>query len=326
MQEKKEDVIVCKEETDTRNRMVQAGLFPNCNGSCDFCLREERLFYDKPRILQSLEMVGKNIQYLDFTKEFTCGVSLLGGEVYFMTDPDYQEAFMKLIDIIIEHVLKKSPNPHVKYSTVTNGNYDPTFLYKVIDKIVAEVGIQAVDLNFSYDMKYRFKNEEQRLRVLKNINDFHKRYDYRVGVQMILTQYVIDMWKRGEFEVNKFIEENIPGNNLCFLYPHPVKTGLVLPDFNFKRSDLLEFVRYLKKENEFVYASFVESTKNSAVFKYTLMRDRTKITDYTQRPELSDGKDVINTKCGHSVLYKCYSDCDNCMLCDLMMIDGGEHI
>lgn len=311
---------------DTKNNMLQFGVMPNCNGSCDFCLREERKFYTKERILESLTMVGKNIEYLDFTKNFTCGVSLLGGEIFFMEDEDYQNALLHLIDIIIEHVLKKSPNPNVKFSTVTNGNYDPTFFYKCIDKIVDAVGIKAVDVNFSYDMKYRFKSEDQRLRVLKNINDFHNKYDYKVGVQMILTQYVIDMWKRGEFDVNKFIEENIPGNNLCFLYPHPVKTGIILPDFQFKRADLLEFVRYLKEVNEQVYASFVQSTKNSAVFKWTGMRDRSRPKDFTQEPTLSDGKDIINPKCGHSVLYQCYSDCDDCMLCDLMTLDGGEYI
>ena len=62
---------------------------------------------------------------------------------------------MELIDVIIEYVLKVSPNPHCKYSTVTNGIYDPAFLYRVIDRIVSEVGIEKVDVNFSYDLKYR---------------------------------------------------------------------------------------------------------------------------------------------------------------------------
>lgn len=52
-----------------------------------------------------------------------------------------------------------------------------------------------MDLNFSYDLKHRFKNDEDRLKVLKNINDFHNRYNYSVGVQMILTQHVINEWK-----------------------------------------------------------------------------------------------------------------------------------
>jgi len=53
---------------------------------------------------------------------------------------------------------------------VTNGLYDPKFLYRVIDKIKDAVGIGMVDLNFSYDLKHRFDSEEKRLLCLKNIN------------------------------------------------------------------------------------------------------------------------------------------------------------
>ena len=39
-----------------------------------------------------------------------------------------------------------------------------------------------VDINFSYDLKYRYKNENDARHVLKLINEFHERYDYGVGV------------------------------------------------------------------------------------------------------------------------------------------------
>ena len=175
-----------------------------------------------------------------------------------------------------------------------------------------------MDLNFSYDMKYRYKNEERRKLVLKNINDFHQRYNYKVGVQMILTQYVIDMWKRGEFDVNKFIDENIPGNTLCFLYPHPIETGLNLTDFNFKRRDLFDFLKYLKEANYFVYVSFMLSM-NSCSYKYTGLKNRTSL-DFTEEPKFTDGKEIL-TECGHSILYRCYTDSDKCLLCDLMAFD-----
>ena len=70
---------------------------------------------------------------------------------------------MLLIDDIIEKVLKVSSNPECKFSSVTNGIYEPTFLFKVIDKINKAVGMSKVDLNFSYDLKYRYKSEEDRL-------------------------------------------------------------------------------------------------------------------------------------------------------------------
>ena len=302
--------------------MVQYGVWSNCCNACDFCLREERIPYTKEKQLHMLDMIKHNINYVDWENQFDCGISLLGGELYYITDEDLQKSFLELIDVIIEKILKVSKNPECRYSTVTNGMYEPTFLYKVIDKIRDSVGIKYVDINFSYDLKYRFHSEDRRLQVLKNINDFHNRYNYDVGVQMILTQYVINEWKEGHFDVNKFIDEQIPGNSLCFLYPHPIRTGLVLPDFNFKRKDFLKFLAYLKKVNYKTYVSFIQSVKNSATFKYTGLKDR-ETNNEKESPCLSDGKEIINDKCGHSVLYSCYTDCDKCMMCDLEALEAG---
>lgn len=299
--------------------MVQYSIWSNCCNNCDFCLRKERIPYSREKQLLTLRRTRKNLDFVDWKDKFSDGISLLGGELYYIEDKELQDEFMLLIDDIIEKVLKVSPNPNVKYSTVTNGIYNPEFLYRVIDRIVDKVGIQAVDLNFSYDMKYRYKNEERRKLVLKNINDFHQRYNYKVGVQMILTQYVIDMWRRGEFDVNKFIDENIPGNTLCFLYPHPIETGLNLTDFNFKRRDLFDFLKYLKEANYFVYVSFMLSTMNSCSYKYTGLKNRTSL-DFTEEPKFTDGKEIL-TECGHSILYRCYTDSDKCLLCDLMAFD-----
>ena len=299
--------------------MVQYSIWSNCCNNCDFCLRKERIPYSREKQLLTLRRTRKNLDFVDWKDKFSDGISLLGGELYYIEDKELQDEFMLLIDDIIEKVLKVSPNPNVKYSTVTNGIYNPEFLYRVIDRIIDKVGIQAVDLNFSYDLKYRYKNEERRKLVLKNINDFHQRYNYKVGVQMILTQYVIDMWKRGEFDVNKFIDENIPGNTLCFLYPHPIETGLNLTDFNFKRRDLFDFLKYLKEANYFVYVSFMLSTMNSCSYKYTGLKNRTSL-DFTEEPKFTDGKEIL-TECGHSILYRCYTDSDKCLLCDLMAFD-----
>lgn len=301
------------------SNMVQYGIWPNCCNNCDFCLRMNRDYETKDKMIELVRGIRENINYVDWKGKFDAGISLLGGEMYFVTDKDIQSEVMLLIDDIINKILKVSPNPKVKYSTVTNGLYEPSFLYRVIDRIVEEVGIDKVDVNFSYDLKYRFKNEEARLLCLDNINKFMKRYDYHVGVQMILTQYVIDSVNNGTWDIHKFLENDIPGGNLCFLYPHPIHTGKVLPDFQFKREDLLNFVMYLRDEFPGIYLSFVASTHNSGIFKYTGWRDKTK--DTTQEPILSDGKEEMNPDCGHSILYKCYADSDACLECDLENFD-----
>ena len=78
-------------------------------------------------------------------------------------------------------------------------------------------------------------------------------------------------------------------------------------------------MQYLKSANYKIYLSFLQSSKNSCIFKYTGLKDRG--LDCTEEPKLTDGKEIINGKCGHSMLYKCYADNDMCMLCDLNNMD-----
>jgi hypothetical protein len=248
---------------------------------------------------------------------------LLGGEIFFIRDERYKQAILELIDVIIEYILKPSKNPRCRFSTVTNGIYDPEWLlFPVIDKIADAVGIEYVDVNFSYDFKYRFHTEESRKRCIETINAFHKRYNYVCGIQMIVTQDVVDMYLNGWRTIDT-VNELFPENMITFLYPHPIHRGnnyageKNLERFNFTRNSFLKFLIVLKQEEPKVFESFLHSTRNSAVFKYTMMHEKMDAGTIDQNPRLSDGKEIINTACNHSILYQCYSDTDRCMLCDL---------
>lgn len=299
-----------------KTNMVQYGIWSNCSNKCDFCLIEKHYYRTPEQMVGYLQELIDNIKIQDWANKFSDGISLLGGELYFITDKAVQDKFMELIDVIIEYVLKVSKNPNCKYSTVTNGIYEPSFLYRVIDRIIEKAGIQYVDVNFSYDLKYRFHSEKARKQCLQNIIDFHKRYDYRIGVQMILTQYLIDMINSGEFTIDKWQNEIAPGSILEFLYPHKIHTGIVLDDFNFKRADFIKFMRKLYHENEENFFNFVSSVRHSSVFKYTGLYIDDEGNTHSE-PVLSDGKEIINPVCNHSALYQCYADSDKCMLCDL---------
>ncbi len=133
---------------------------------------------------------------------------------------------------------------------------------------------------------------------------------------MILTQYVIDSVFNNSWNIESFIKNEIPGNQLVFLYPHPIRSNdLNLPDFFFKRDSFLKFLLFLEKKYPDIHLNTILSTKNSGTFKYTGLFYPEK--DNKQPPILADGKEILQEKCGHSVLYNCYSDSDKCMLCDI---------
>ena len=147
--------------------MVQYDLWNNCSNSCDFCLIYRKRILNNEQMIERIDQIIANINYVGdrWTTQFSDGISLLGGEVYFITDLKVQEKLMELIDHIINKILL--PNKvlgHIcKYSTVTNGIYQPDLLFRMIDRIVEKAGIEFVDVNFSYDLKYRFHTEESRL-------------------------------------------------------------------------------------------------------------------------------------------------------------------
>ena len=314
----------------THSKMVQYSLWHNCNNRCKFCLIDNKTFITKELQLKSIAAIKDNLNYVDWINEFNRGVSLLGGEIYFSTDPDIQNALFDLISDIIEKVLKpnhKNGNYYCKYSTVTNGMYNPEFLFKCVDKVVSEVGLMGLDLNFSYDIKYRYTTKEQELLVLDNIKKFQERYpEYILGVQSICTQYLIDEILHNNF-LEKWYEAN-PHTSFELLYPHPSHTGIKLEDFFPKRESMFELISYLSTHGfGDVLEHFHSSVQNSARFKHTGLYHRedqlsNNEIDTHQKPELSKDKTKYNKNCWHSTLYQCYSDSDKCLLCDLNSILG----
>lgn len=305
--------------------MVQYDLWNNCSNSCDFCLIYRKRILNNEQMIERIDQIIDNINYIGdrWTTQFSDGISLLGGEVYFITDLKVQEKLMELIDHIINKILL--PNKvlgHIcKYSTVTNGIYQPDLLFRMIDRIVEKVGIEFVDVNFSYDLKYRFHTEESRLLCLENMRKFSERYNYRIGAQMVVTEYLIDMINNKEFDIGEFQNKIVPNSIVEFLYPHEVHTGKVLDDFQFPRDKFLRFLIWLKANYYENFINYCDSINNSSIFKYTGLYIN---ADWSMEiePKLSDGKEIINPNCNHSVLYQCYKDSDKCILCDILKIRG----
>lgn len=299
--------------------VVQYGLFGNCTNSCDFCLLRQKSVLSMKAILDYFEMYKKNILSVDWAGQFSDGISILGGEIYYSYSKRYHKAFIVFVNFIIENVLLKSGS--TKLSSVTNGLYNPALLFEVYDLIAARVGMRRVNLSFSYDLFFRYKFKGQQELVLNNIKSFRERYDYAPNVQMILTGKLIQHIRDGHDVVGDFNKE-LPDTVLSFLYPHKSHTGKKLDNFFFTREDFIWFItEYLSKYPKCL-DSFYNSTINSERLKYTGMYFRNERNDVTQKPKLAGGKELRNPKCGHSIIYKCYSDSSHCMLCDLEAIHG----
>ena len=301
--------------------MVQYGLWPNCTNHCDFCLLLDREYKTVEQRLYILNTVKENIDYIGerWKDKFSDGISLLGGEIFYTDSEEVKESFMDLIDIIIKKILK--PIDSAVFSVVTNGIYDSNILLEpVIEKLIENDILQKFNLNFSYDLKYRFHTEESLNLMIKNTNMVYDKYGIIPFVQTCLTQYLIDAHLNNSFNIFEYQKEHFPNTELAFLYPHKINTGKVLDDFFFSRISFFKFVTWLKNNgyNESL-RKFIQSVINSSQFKYSGIFIRNNNTIKVEQMPTLERKQIL-TDCGHSQLYRCYSDSHKCMLCDIMNI------
>lgn len=305
--------------------MVQYGLWPNCTNSCDFCLLLDKDYKSVDQRLNMLEAIKENIDFVDWKDKFSNGISLLGGEIYYTESDQIKESFLDLIKKIINIII--IPNKESVYSTVTNGIYDSKLLLEPTLDLFKEYGVlDQVDINFSWDLKYRFHNEESLQSMIKNTNMIYDKYGLYPGVQTCLTQYLIDAHLNGEFDLVEYQKEHFPNTKLSLLYPHKINTGKVLDDFFFKRESLFKFIKYLKSTGQnALIQHLIQSVTNSSQFKYTGLWIRDDIysgnkikKEIEQEPTLENKQNL--TECGHSDMYRCYTDSDKCLLCDLLMV------
>ena len=303
--------------------MVQYGLWPNCTNNCDFCLLVDRTYRSEEERLNMLSSIKQNIKTIDWAGKFSNGISLLGGEIYYTDSEKIKDSFLDLIKLIIDVILK--PVNKAVYSTVTNGIYDSKLLLEpTLDLFEKEGVLNQVDLNFSWDLKYRFHNEESLESMIKNINLVYEKYNIIPTVQTCLTQYLIDAHLDGTFNLFDYQKHHFPNTNIALLYPHKINTGKILPDFFFTRASLFRFIKYLKSiEQHEVLEHLIQSVINSSQFKYSGLYYRNTVYKKTksekelyQEPTLENKQHL--TECGHSDLYRCYADSDKCMLCDLL--------
>lgn len=305
--------------------MVQYGLWSNCTNQCDFCLLKDREYKSEAERLNMISAIRENIRHLDWKVQFSNGISLLGGEIYYTESSKIKAAFLSLIEDVIKIIIL--PNPEAVYSTVTNGIYDSSILLEpTLDLFVKYGVLEQVDINFSYDLKYRFHNEFSLCQMIKNTNLVYDKYKLIPTVQTCLTQYLIDAHLNNTFNLFDYQRKHFPHTRLALLYPHKINTGKNVPDFFFSRESLFKFIKYLKSinQNELIQ-HLIQSVTNSAQFKYTglwkrdsLYSKNKDVEEIQQSPTL-ESKQVL-TDCGHSDMYRCYTDSDKCLLCDLLLV------
>lgn len=309
-------------------KSLQFELWHECNNFCDFCfLGAENMFTPVETKIQSLKDAIKNSE--DFNGDI---IAIIGGEFFQgqISNPEVHDLFYKFISLIINKLnnkeidtiwitatlTDKKPKDLIEFLNFTKNNWN---------------GNGSLFICTSYDVIGRFHIEQKRLNWEENMNLISS-IDPRIhkNTTMILTGALIDAYLNNEIS---FLDFDAKYNtSLMIKHPNPGKYKTLkeisdaLPGFIPERQKTLRFFKKLKLKESPIFDNCIfnvnlradncikrDNNGNSYVDK----RDKTSINEYS-----FSNSEVL--PCGHSTLYKCYKDSDECMKCDYLNIRNNS--
>ena len=96
-----------------------------------------------------------------------------------------------------------------------------------------------------------------------------------------------------------------------------------IPDFYPTKANFIVACEYLKKNQPEILEKMIEQ-RYRANNLYHVDKDSGKMENaYRSRDNSKQEGLAINT-CGHSIAYRSYADCNDCIVCDKQRIERGE--
>lgn len=311
-------------------KSIQFELWHECNNLCKFCfLGTENRITPIDTKIKSLKDAINNAS--KFKGDI---ISLIGGE-FFQGQLNSQEVHDLFYDFI-SLIINKLNNKEIQESWVTATLTDktPKDLIEFLNYVKKNWnGSGRLFLCTSYDTIGRFHTEEKRLNWEENMYLIRK-IDPRIELNttFILTNDLMEKFNNNEISFMDFSNKYNTGISIKHPNAGPYKGDLkkmekALPGFVPKRKTSIKFFKKLKlKEYDIFYWKLfnVELRSDECVkrnnngFSYSDIRDKVGINEYKK-----GFFELQTNSCGHSVLYQCYKDSDECMKCDYLKIKEG---
>ena len=278
-------------------------LWDNCNNNCTFCHQR-----NNPRIFKTNEQIkilNATLKFLDDSAKFESGshVLLVGGELFCF--PDIQYNLEVFFDAIIDKMLSGQIDLLYINTNLLYENID--LLIYFLNKIQTNKLFSRLKFTTSYDLKYRFKRENDHILFLKNLKMITDTYkDINVVVNSILTKYMCNVVQQHDFDFVYFIENyKVYINFIPFIINNP--------ELGATRETIFKTLKYIDDAllGEYLprYIANFDLKQEKRLYKY--------INDEFEYCSCE------NNKCGHSINFTKYSNNGSCFVCDLKEIFNG---
>lgn len=308
---------------------MQIELWKQCNNFCEFCyLADQNKFVSDDIKISNLEKANMILdRYFLEHNESIKAVGFLGGEFFQgqMSNPTVKEKFYNLCKKCFHLINEDKIRDFWCYCTLTIGDQEDLYeLINLFDSVVKDKEKHKFWIQVSYDTRGRFNQPGKFENWNKHMLNLQKYPFICFNVTSIMTEDFLQKVLSGELDLVKFQERY--KNAFFFKQPNAIndktKSEMLknLPWFFAKRQTYLKFLKKLKMNNTDLFKDILNITLRSD-FMFNQLEDEDiidpQIRDKTTWEETRS--DTIN-KCGHPLNYQCYSDSDECCLCDYFKV------
>lgn len=314
----------------------QYEIWQTCNNNCDFCFNKgfaNKIFPNQQE--QSLRCVLKDLDKVVEEHGGDLSIELIGGEFFqgqLSTQP-VRELFFELITKLRHLADKNLVNQIVIFVTLTLGEQED--LYKALNILMEDKTSKCeVWVSTSYDTRGRFgpnneklDNWKKHMLKLSEIKGLFK------NTTIIFTQAFCDEVLSGKFDFINFQETY--GTTLFFKHPLPLLINSYYINetddqrqvyINAKNKSLEDWKWFMPKRSDAIQ---VMAMMNNVGILDRLMgldyraddldskfEDGEWVKTIRDKEHKIESRDEEKNSCGHLLTYMCYSDSNECLLCD----------
>lgn len=316
----------------------QFELWTQCNNNCSYCyLGDKKFRNDKQEKLANMQFAIDWMNNFDHYKEYD-NASFIGGEFFQgqLNDADVRKKWFSMLEVLKDRMENDFITSSWWSATLTIGDQQD-----LVDSLKMFEGVadshKQIWIVTSYDTIGRFHNQKMLDTWKANLLKIKSMFPWIfINTCMIMTGDFCDKVVSGEldlyeisntFSTSLFLKPTYAINAIgvkCDDSYMKVKQDINkrIPNFYPRREQILQLFSYLKENCPDIFEHVIEQ-KYRADNLYReendgSYRNRERSRDNSKQDDLG-----INT-CGHSLGYRCYIDCDDCIVCDKNLIGDDE--
>lgn len=310
-------------------KVLQYELWQECNNFCDYCTLGKNI--QKTSDEMKLEAINTAFNELSLiTKGEVSTIGFIGGEFFQgqLHNKEVKNAFMDLIRLVNKLLNKGIIEEFWLNATLTIGNQK--HLYETLDLINKK---NKVWILTSYDTIGRFHNEAKLNNWKYHINYIHVNYpEIRLNTTSIITGDFIKTYLNDDIDLNKFKQKY----NTTLFFKTPVKPDdccdmtreeinqMLGYQFFPTKIDFLKFlIKYKGKEGDNAYYMLFSNELKASELHKNFNDSELRNVTFTRTRDFKEDldcdatlKNIDTLECGHSNVYQCYVDSDDCAICD----------